>query len=192
MLKWMCLFLRKDHLLRCWGRSYINSVAKPASKKIGALICSRKFFSYKFALCLYKSTIWSCIEYCGYIWAGAPSQYLKLLDKLQKWICRTVGPSFSASLEPFAHCSNVANLSLLYRYYFGRCSSELAQLVPLHYFQGGLLIILIDCMIFPSLFLDVTRISMSTVFFLTQLDSGNACLWPLILVALSLELTDIF
>ena len=73
MLKWMCLFLRKDHLLRCWGRAYINSIAKPASKKIGALICSRKFFSYEFALYLYKSTIWSCIEYCGYIWAGAPS-----------------------------------------------------------------------------------------------------------------------
>ena len=28
---------------------------------------------------------------------------------------------------------NVANLSLFYRYYFGRCLSELAQLVPLPY-----------------------------------------------------------
>ena len=56
------------------------------------------------------------------------------MDKLQKWICRTVGPSLAASLKPLAHCQNVASLSLFYRYYFGRCSSELAQLVPLPYF----------------------------------------------------------
>ena len=31
---------------------------------------------------------------------------------------------------------NVASLSLFYRYYFGRCSSELAQLVPLPYSRG--------------------------------------------------------
>ena len=31
------------------------------------------------------------------------------------------------------HCRNVAGLSLFYRYYFGRCSSELAVLVPVPY-----------------------------------------------------------
>ena len=59
-----------------------------------------------------------------------------MLDKLQKWICRTVGSSLAASLEPLAHCQNVASLSLFYIYYFGRCSSELAQLVPLHFSWG--------------------------------------------------------
>ena len=49
---------------------------------------------------------------------------------------RTVGPSLAASLEPLAHRRNVASLSLFYRYYFGRCSSELAQLVPLPYSRG--------------------------------------------------------
>ena len=74
------------------------------------------------------------MEYCCHVWAGAPSCYLELLDKLQKWICRTAGPSpLAASLEPLAHCRNVASLSLFYRYYFGRCSSELAELVPLPY-----------------------------------------------------------
>ena len=63
------------------------------------------------------------------------SCYLELFDKLQKRICSTVGPSPAASLEPLAHCRNVATLSLLYRYYFGRCSSELAELVPLPYSQ---------------------------------------------------------
>ena len=49
----------------------------------------------------------------------------------QLLLCRTVGPSLAASLEPLAYRRNVASLSLFYRYYFGRCSSELAQLVPL-------------------------------------------------------------
>ena len=71
------------------------------------------------------------MEYCCNVWTGAPNCYLELLDNLQIRICRTVGPSFSASLEPLAHRRNVASLRLFYRYYFGRCSSELAELVPL-------------------------------------------------------------
>ena len=39
-----------------WG-SYIISIAKTASKKIGALICSMRFLSPEVALYLYKSTI---------------------------------------------------------------------------------------------------------------------------------------
>ena len=50
---------------------------------------------------------------------------------VQKWICRTVGPSLAASLEPLAHRQNAASLSLFNRYYFGRCSLKTAQLVPL-------------------------------------------------------------
>ena len=149
-----------------WG-SYIISIAKIVSKKIGALIRSMKFLSLEVVLYLYKSTIHPCMEYFCHVWAGVPSWYLGLLDKLQKRTCRTVGPSLVTSLEPLAHRRNVASLSPFYRYYFGRCSSELAQLVPLPFFlERGLLVSLIDCMILLSLFLDVTRMSMSTVSFL--------------------------
>ena len=105
----------------CWNVSFVLLVFKD----VGDV-----------ALYLYKSTIRPCMEYCCHVWAGAPSCYLELLDKLQKRICRTVGPSLAASLEPLAHRQNVASLSLFYRYYFGRCSSELAQLVPLPYSRG--------------------------------------------------------
>ena len=84
--------------------SYIISIAKTESKKIGALIRSMEFLCPEVALYLYKSTIRPCMEYCCHVWAGAPSCYLELLDKLQKRICRTVGPSLAASLEPLAHC----------------------------------------------------------------------------------------
>ena len=90
-----------------WG-SCIVYIVETVSKKIGALIGSTKFLSPEVALYLYKSTIPPCMEYCYWFTA--------------------------ASLEPLAHCRNVASLSLSYRYYFGRCSSKLAQLVPLPYF----------------------------------------------------------
>ena len=137
----MGLFLRKKRLLMLglafsskldWG-SCIVSIAKTATKKIGALICSMKFLSPEVALYLYKSIIWPYMENCCHVWAGASSCYLELLDKLQKRICRTVSPSLAASLEPLAHRRNAASLSLFYRYYFGRCLAELAGLVPLPY-----------------------------------------------------------
>ena len=42
--------------------SYIISIAKTASKEIGALIHSMKFFSPEVALYLYKSTIRPCMQ----------------------------------------------------------------------------------------------------------------------------------
>ena len=116
--------------------SYIISVAKAASKKIGALIRPVTFLSSVVAQYLYKSTMRPCIEYCCHVLAGAPNCYLELLDKLQKQICRIVVPSRAACLEPLDHHLDVASLSLFYRYYFDRCLFELAQLVPLPSFYG--------------------------------------------------------
>ena len=91
-----------------WG-SYIICIVKTASRKIGALIRSMKFLSPEVALCLYKSTICSFLEYFCHVWVGASSCYLELLDKPQKRICRTVGLSLAASLESLAHRQNVAS-----------------------------------------------------------------------------------
>ena len=100
MLKWIGLFLRKNHLLKMLELtfssklgcgSYIISIAKTAAKKIGALIRFMKFLSLEVSF---------------------------------------------PSLEPLAHRRNVASLRLFSRYYFGRCSSELAQLIPLPFSRG--------------------------------------------------------
>ena len=58
-------------------RSYIISIAKIASKKIGALIHSMKFLSPEAALCLYKSTIrpWNTVVTSG------------LVPPVATWIC---------------------------------------------------------------------------------------------------------
>ena len=76
--------------------SYIISIAKSTSKKIGALIRSMKFIPPEVVLYLYKSTMQPCIEHCRL--GCALRCHLELLDKLEKWIYRTVGPSLAASL----------------------------------------------------------------------------------------------
>ena len=70
-----------------------------------------------------------------------------MLHKLQKPVYSSVSPSLAGSLKPLAHGPNVITLNLFYRYYFGRCSSELAELVPL-ILMGGPLVILIGCIAF--------------------------------------------
>ena len=176
MWKWMSLFCSFKMLGLSfsskldWG-FYIISIAKTASKKNRALICSIKFLSSEVALYLCISSIRPCIEYCCQVWGGAPSCYLELLDKLQKQICRTAGPSLAASLEPLAHCWNVASLSF-FSYFFVRCSSDLAQLVPFSFSRGRSTCYSDRLHDFKSPFLDVTGMSMSTVSFLAQLDSG--------------------
>ena len=81
--------------------SYIISITKTASRKIGALIRSMKFFSSEVALYLYKSTIRSCMEYCCHVLAGAPSCYygyagllvLHLLLLLNPWPIAEMWPA---------------------------------------------------------------------------------------------------
>ena len=52
----------------------------------------------------------------------------------------TSGPLYKGGIADLpllrTHRRNAASLSLFYRYYFGRCSSELAQMVPLPYSRG--------------------------------------------------------
>ena len=125
------------------------------------------------------------IEYCFHAWAGTPSCYLNMLDKLQKErVCRDVGPTLAAFLETLVYRQKEASLCFFYRYYL---------LIRL----GGPLLICLGCMIFWSLFLHIIRMSMPTVSYLALLDSGILCfqnvfLWPMTWMALSLELVDTF
>ena len=111
------------------------------------------------------------------VWVAAGSCYLELLQKLQKRICRTLGSSLAVCLEPFAHRRNVANLSFSIGISLVDVLQNLINWFHFPFLEGGLLVTLIDCMIFLPLLLDVTRISMSTVSFVAQLDSEILCLY---------------
>ena len=126
--------------------SYIISTPKNL-QEIESLIHSMKFLSPDVALYLYKSTTWSCMEYCYHVWAGSSSCYLELFDKLQKRICGVVGPSLAASLQPLDHCRHLASLSLFYRQFVDIHLNWLKWflfLIP----KLSLFVTLIDCMIF--------------------------------------------
>ena len=110
------------------------------------------------------------MEYCCDVWAGAPSCYWELFDKPQKRICRTVGPLLAASIEPLAHCQNMVSLSFFISITLVDVLQNWLNWFHFLFLKGNLLVILIDCMIFLSPFLDVAKISMSTVSFLAQLD----------------------
>ena len=61
---------------------------------------------------------------------------MDMLHRIQKRVCRAVAATLAASLEPLDHKNNAGILSFIHRYYFGRCSSELAELVPLSCSRG--------------------------------------------------------
>ena len=79
-------------------------------------------------------------------------------------------------LNPLAYPGDVESLSLFYWYTLVDVHLNWLNWLHLLILKGGLLVILIDCMILLSAFVDVTRLTMSTVYFLTQLESGILCL----------------
>ena len=121
-----------EPLLNWFGTPTLSLLVKLPTGKLELWFVLRSFILPN----LLWYSIRPCMEYCCHVWAGAPSCYLELLDKLQKWICRTASLLLAASLEPQAYHWNVGSVIPLYRYYFGTCSSELTKLVPLPYSWG--------------------------------------------------------
>ena len=105
------------------------------------------------------------MEYCCHVWAGSPSCYLELLDKLQSeyvgllvlqllllwnpWLIVKMWPSqdFPVGITLVDFLQNWLNWFLFL------------------FLKEGLIVILLDCMIFLSPLLDVTRMSMLIVSF---------------------------
>ena len=60
---------------------------------------------------------------------GSPAA--SLLDRVESKAIRLINdPSLTSSLDSLSLRRKVASLSLFYRYYFGRCSLELASCIP--------------------------------------------------------------
>ena len=63
--------------------------------------------------------------------SGVLPPYISLLDRVESKAIRLIGdPSLTSTLDPLSLRRKVASLSLFYRYYFGRCSDELAACIP--------------------------------------------------------------
>ena len=158
MWKWMGLFLRKNNLLRCWawlsllswnGVLTLSLLLKLPPSRLEPWFALWSFFLLRLfciSINLPYSYVWNTVVIFGLVLLIATWNYW---ISYKKWICRTVGPSLAASLDPLAHRQNVASLSL---FSIGIILADvhLNQLNWFHFIilEGGLLLILIDCMMF--------------------------------------------
>ena len=103
----MGLFLKQNHLLRCWDcRSLLNYIGaftlsvllKLRSRKLELWFVLRSIFLLRLlfiSVNLPYSLVWNTVVMSG----GVPNCYMGMLDKLQKRVYRTTGPSLAAVLE---------------------------------------------------------------------------------------------
>ena len=91
--KWVGLFLRKNHLLKCWGCLSLQNCTGALTLTLFLKLLSRKlepwfvpwsFFLLRLLCISKKSSIRPCMEYYRHAWDCAPSCYLEMLEKLQK------------------------------------------------------------------------------------------------------------
>ena len=92
MWKWMGLFPRESHLLRCCGllfflkwigfRTLFLLLKLPPKKLEPWVVLWSSFLQMLLCMLCSKSTIGSCTEYCCHFRAGTPSCYLNILVKL--------------------------------------------------------------------------------------------------------------
>ena len=117
--------------------------------------------------------VWNTVVMSGLVllvvtwicWISYKSRYtgllvLHLLLCLNPWLSIKMQPAYSVFSIGITLVD--VHLNWLHQFHF-------------FFLAGGLLVILIDCMIFQSPFLDVTWMSMLTVSFLTQVGSGIFC-----------------
>src|SRR3978361_186707 len=91
----------------------------------------RRYFTSQQLLVLYRAQIRPPLEYCSHIWSSAPKHTLNMLDSVQRRAIRLISnPALTCSLQSLEHRRTVADLSLFYRYYHGRCSAQLAAVIP--------------------------------------------------------------
>merc|ERR1712035_159706 len=87
------------------------------------------FFTPPQLLALYRGLIRPCMEYASHIWGG--STHTSLLNRVEPKGFRLINtPSLTDCLQSLKIRRSVASLSILYRYFHGNCSSEIANCMP--------------------------------------------------------------
>lgn len=111
---------------------YIACIVKSTSRKIGTFMYFRRFFLLRLCIFIVNpsfSLAWNIVVMIGLVfptatWICYMINYKDSCVRLLVLIC-----CFSWTLE---YHQNVASTNLFCSYYFGRCLSELTELVPLN------------------------------------------------------------
>ena len=145
MWQWMGLFLRKNNLLRCWGwlsvPNWIGALTWSLLLKLPPRKLEIWFVLWGFFL-LRLLCISIDLPY-GHAWNTVVMSSLVILVATRNcWISYKNGYAGQLVLHflPLLKPSLIIKMKLAeifsYRYYFGICLSELAELVPFPYSQG--------------------------------------------------------
>ena len=110
---------------------HILTATKVAARKLGFLYRSKQYFNSKQLYLLYKAQIRPHLEYNSHLWVGAPKYASDMVNRIQKRAIRLINdPTLTSNIQSLEHRRIVSVLSLFYRYYHGRCASELKSLIP--------------------------------------------------------------
>jgi len=111
---------------------HLQSKLRAASRMIGVLYRLQNVLPLSSMLQLYKSLIRPHLEYCSNLLDSASKKSIELMEKLQRRAMRILGCTepVKENILPLSHRREVGALSLLYRYFHGRCSKEILKLVP--------------------------------------------------------------
>lgn len=80
-------------------------------------------------LCIQKSQTRPGMGYCCYIWVAAAQLPPSTLDRLRKRSCSCVRDEIFSTRQSVSNRLNVISLSLVFIYYYSRCSNEFHSLV---------------------------------------------------------------
>ena len=91
----------------------------------------RGFFISSHLLTIYNSQVRPSLEYCSHVWGRAPKSTLFLQNKVQfKAILLINNPNFAKSIQSLSQRRLVADLSIFYIYFYGHCSQEIRDIIP--------------------------------------------------------------
>ena len=115
-----------NHLLRCWGWISILNWIGALTLSLLLKLPPRKLKPWLVLWSLFPLMLLCISIYLQYAHVQNTVATSELLGS----------PSLATSVKPLAYDWNVSKLSLFYQYYFGRCSSELAQLIAVPFSPG--------------------------------------------------------
>ncbi|XP_057657386.1 uncharacterized protein LOC130894522 [Diorhabda carinulata] len=103
----------------------MDDLAKAASQKLGGLFKTKKLY-------ILQEFLFSTKPRFVYLQNIARTLHtLKMFDSIQKRAVRLLGDSeLSRNLESLEFRTKIADLTLFYRHHYGKCSSEVSNIIP--------------------------------------------------------------
>lgn len=106
------------------SRAYIHVIASDAEGIVCLSYRPRKYLTTDIMFCISKNQNRPGMGYCFYIWIAAAQLTPSSLDRLRKRSCSRGGDEIFSTRQPVSNRRDVISFSLVFIYYYSRCSNE--------------------------------------------------------------------